>query len=377
MSRRLPLPLTLILGVFALANLVGALWATPDRGSDFLAFYQSGEAWSAGLHSYRLSTEVPNLTPPLLLPLFSLFALMPFSAALFLWTAVSLACLGAALPTLSQRTGLPWWDLGLLALGSAPGGITLGLGQVGFVLTLAFTQAWTAAQEDRWPAVGGWIGLLCVLKPFYGLFALWLLWRRQWRAVAIIVVVWTAAMAGGLLVTSAGEIRDWMAALGDVSWQANIYNASLSGVSARLFTYSESLRAAQWTPLAESVLAERVTLAGLSLLTFTASGWGLLRHRYSLDRTFVILSSLGLLLSPLGWVHYAQVVIGPLLAIRTPSRWLWVAAVLAFMPYQALLNHTYGPLATLVVGQWACALVASILLVAVEWRPAVTSAPAR
>ena len=359
-----------LLSIYAALNLVGAIWVIPDRGGDFLAFYESAVAWGAGQHAYRTPpAEIPNLTPPVLLPFFWLFTRLPFQLALTLWVAGSLACLAATLPILVRRTGMPAWQLGVLVLGVGPAGISLALGQVGFILLLCITRAWNAAQEQQWLRAGLWIGALCVLKPFYGLFGLWLLWRREWRALSAATSVWAISMSAGVWIAGWAEVADWVAALRDVYWQANIYNASVTGMGARLFAPTVITRATLWTPLWVSRPANSAVDVALLAMVVFATVWGVRRHCNDLNRSFVILSVSGLLLSPLGWVHYLPACIGPLLAIRRPSRWIWVAGVLSLFPYQTLLNRAYGPLGTLFVGQWACALAMAIMAVALINQP--------
>src|SRR5436189_228849 len=84
----------------------------------------------------------------------------------------------------------------LLVLGTAASLLCIGLGQVGYWLMLLATLAWLADRAGHATRAGCWLGLLATLKPFYGLFGLYLLWRKDWRAFggfAATVVVGTAA----------------------------------------------------------------------------------------------------------------------------------------------------------------------------------------
>jgi hypothetical protein len=76
------------------------LLPTPDLGFDYRIFRQAGGDVWAGQDPYAVErfASLPLLNPPTALPLFALFALVPFKSSFLIWTAVNvLACL-ALLP---------------------------------------------------------------------------------------------------------------------------------------------------------------------------------------------------------------------------------------------------------------------------------------
>lgn len=355
---RLPDPLRLILALTSALNLAGAFWIIPDRGWDFHTFYASAQAWAAGGTPYSLDPSFsPNLTPPWMLLVFWPFTGFSWHTALAIWTCLSLVALWLSLPTLARRTGLSPLDLGLLAIGLTPGALLLRLGQIGFWLLLMFTLAWDAQHRRKDIAAGAWIGVLCAAKPFYGLFVLWFAYRRQWRSLVAAGAVGFAALAVSLAIGGLETAHAWIVALQHIDWEGHLYNASISGIGARLFGLTDHLGEAHWTPIVVSPLLASVTTNALRVLVAGATAYAL-SDKDDVDAAFATLSMAGLLLSPLAWVHYIPASLGPLVVVLLGAqRRLAASAVaLALLPYPAVVNHAYGLLGTLTVGSWATAL---------------------
>ena len=132
-----------------------------------------------------------------------------------------------------------------------------------------------------------------------------------------------------------------------------------------MFTVQPFFRATGWTPLTESLLLARVTTVVLLLLVV----WVTLRaaSKADIDRSYALLGLASLLISPLGWIYYLPVILGPIVVVlgRRPSRWLWPVTALAVFPFALLVSRWYAMIGTLLVGQWAFMVVASpFLLVA-------------
>src|SRR5690242_10027535 len=100
--RKLPALALVVLTFLALLCIAGSVALISDRGADFQMFYQSAVLWSKGLSPYGGNPNFPNLTPPAMLPLFRLFALMPFELAQLVWTVLSLWCLTMCLPFIER-----------------------------------------------------------------------------------------------------------------------------------------------------------------------------------------------------------------------------------------------------------------------------------
>jgi len=237
MRTRLPLLLAAVLLTYGAAHFLAALWLVPAGGTDFQAFYTSAAKWKAGMPAYAVDTGavLPNLTPPFLLPVFSLFTYASPSVAFAFWTLFSILCVALALPGLEAATGFNKRDLTLLALGTAPAGIGLVLGQLGGVLLLVLTRAWLAARNLQPIRAGLWCALLCSIKPFYGLLILWFVWRRSWQTVMTAAGGMVIAFALSAGVAGMSNVLAWVSSLTAIDSYANVYNASTVGLGARLF----------------------------------------------------------------------------------------------------------------------------------------------
>jgi hypothetical protein len=207
-----------------------------------------------------------------------------------------------------------------------------------------------------------WLGLLSVLKPFYGLFGLYLLWRRHFRAFAAYVVTFVTGTAAGWALVGTSAFREWLTRLEDVQWRWHIYNASVWGVGDRLFTVQPFFRATAWTPLADSATAARVVT--IALLVMVAVVIIRAASLVDIDRTYALLGLGCLLISPLGWLYYLPAFLGPVIVVlaRRPSLWLWPLGAIAVCPYTLLVSRSYGSLGTVVVGQWAFVMIAGLCL---------------
>ena len=404
-----------MLAVLAIASLADVLWLIPDPGLDFRVFYTSTVEWTLGRQPYVLGgIDPPNLTPPVMLLVFAPFTLLPLTVARVAWAVTSLLCVAGSVGLAARDLSMCPRDVLLLVLASSATAIGLGLGQVSCLLMLLMTGAWVAMRRGKAATCGACLGAVCLVKPFYGLFLLWQVRNRDWRgATALVGVVAVGLVVSAAMVGTSGVVT-WLTLFRQITWQANIYNASIDGVGARLFSAATDLPAATWTPLLVSqgvrVVVEltlMVVVAGLtvralrtrriappgSLATDTAvsnAGADVAERgtpasdaadvakrgptvtdtvhnaadATSVDDAFAALAAAGILLSPLAWVHYLPVSAAPVIAVLARRRILWSVStlVLAAWPYQWLINRHYDMLGTLVVGQWAFASVMIILL---------------
>lgn len=393
-------------------GLAEVLWLIPDPGIDFGAFYASAGEWVRGSAPYPMrGIEPPNLTPPVMLLVFAPFTHLPLAAARVLWDVGSLVCISASVWLARRDIGMMPRDVLVIVLAASPTLLGLGLGQVSGLLMLVMTLAWIAMRRRRPAAGGAWIGVVCLLKPFYGLFLVWLLWKREWRAAWALVAVVAGGLLASLLVVGIAGVQMWVTLMQRITWQAHLYNASINGVGARLFSTATDLPAATWTPMLISDPARLATQLALMLLValltlralrapdrlgegdlvvsdasprvdFGDGAHGGVRARtwqvaqpdeerlHRIDTAFAALSAAGILLSPLAWIHYVPVAAAPTLAMLARRRIWWgmSALIIAALPYRLLINRHYSALGTLTIGQWSFALAFLILMAAAVGR---------
>ncbi len=212
---------------------------------DFEYFYKAG-AWLARHGTLDPGYDLVNGRPlhrgtldwywPFVPRIMSLFALLPYNAAGFVWLGLNLAAMLAILRMLGRNlTGLPPRDWPVTQL--VPLLVLVGYWWWEFRLNQidAFTLLFIVGSFVCWQAgrawVGGfWLGLAILLKLTPALLLGWFLLKRQYRTVAsaaLCVVIW--GPAADLIVfgpaQAAAAYRSWTSrAVGEGSQRALILN---------------------------------------------------------------------------------------------------------------------------------------------------------
>ncbi|GAA0800764.1 glycosyltransferase 87 family protein [Spirilliplanes yamanashiensis] len=165
---------------------------------------------------------------------------------------------------------------------------TFVFGQVNTLLlaVVAADLLFLVARGSRWAGVG--VGLAMAVKLTPGVFLLWLLVTRRWRAAA--VATGTAAAATLLAAAAAPDMSRefWTSAIFDtnrVGTLAFVSNQSLQGVVARL------------SPAASPVW-------GLLLAAAALAVWAWRVRRADVPAGLALTGVLGCLVSPVTWVHH-------------------------------------------------------------------------
>jgi hypothetical protein len=369
-ERRIPVPALIVLMAFAASGTILALAYVPDRGDDFRRLYFSAVNWAHGGDPYAIVIgDTPNLNHPTLLPFLWLFTWMSPEHAFVVWSIMSLGLLLACVTEIGRIARVHAIELLALVLASGAGFLALGYGQVTFVVMALFTAAWSADRRGQATTAGGLLGILSALKPFFGLFLLYLAWRRQWRAIAAYVGSFVTVMMAGWAIAGTSGFFGWLSRLRDVQWRWHIYNASVWGLADRLFSmhpYAE-----RWTPLLNMPrLAAAVTVVLLAVVA--AILWRASRFA-DLDSSYALYGVASILLSPLGWLYYVPAFLGPVVLVLKdrPSRWLWALGVLSAWPYLFLVGTLHGKIGTLTIGHWAFENVLGLFVLVVMFRRTV------
>lgn len=303
---------------------------TPDN--DFAKAYFSAVAFVQGGEMYGVNPSTPsgevdgkvlqlwNLNPPhyhfLLLPL----TLLPIYPALLVWCLLNLACFALALSEIQRELRLtePQRRLALVGVLAFSGTTAWMLsGHCSFLLMLLVTRMWRAGRQGRWTSAGLYLGVGMSIKPFLLILLPYLLLRRRWRAAAAAVGISLACFAAGIAVFGVDNHRAWHDKLGESStWCWQFINGSLYGLLARTFTAN---------PMGECLLAGPPGLVPLVwLLLGVPAGIATLAATYrettmaDVDRSFALLLTAALLLSPLGWAYYFCLPLGPVAAAALP-----------------------------------------------------------
>jgi hypothetical protein len=345
-------PLLLIVaGLTIIPTLINTF---PDERRDFSAFLMSARVLRQGLDPYYdpIAFTPLNTNPPAFIIATLPLTFMPGGVAFGLWTAASILGLLISLALTARALKLPFQHLLIVALGLQGVSASLRFGQVTLLLLPLMTLAWVADRHGRPVTAGGWLGALIYAKPFVGVYAIYMLWRREWRACRAMVVIYVALSAIGLLAGMRVTLS-WIQTLRGLSEKTtHIVNASWPGLAARLFSVDISQPDPAYTPFLVAPEIASVVSIGGALAIALASAWAIQRQK-SRDAHWAILAASMLLMSPLGWMYYIPLLIPPMAAtIPALSRFvpIVVAGAMLWVPSSVLARNHFGPVATATIG---------------------------
>jgi alpha-1,2-mannosyltransferase len=280
---------------------------------DLRVYRGAGRWWLDGHPLYdfvRPHTQRGFTYPPFAVLVLLPLALGTETAATALLTAVSVGLLALTtwwlMAPVADRHGWPRWAAFGLALPVAaamePVRETFGWGQIDLLIAaLVLADVRALRRGRRWAGVG--IGLATGIKVTPGLFVVYLLLTRRWRAAGVAAGTFAGTVLAGFLVDP--SVRYWTRTLwqtGRVGSPTNPNDQSLLGLLARLAAPSAP-SAALWLALAAPVL-----VAGLARAVSL--------YRRGDDLTGVTVTGLtGCLISPISWVHHLYWVLPALVVL--------------------------------------------------------------
>jgi alpha-1,2-mannosyltransferase len=353
----------------------GCLTSPPDlRMVDLSVYRTGGLSVLQGQPLYTMLTQPPQLLPFTYPPL----ALLPWPVAQLVWVPVIYGPLAVviwfAFAPLLRRAGTRRMQAIVFAVVFAacaylfPLRDEMRFGQVDMVL-LAMAVADCAARAPRWPR-GALVGLAAAIKLIPGVFIvyLWLSGRRRAAVTAAVVALaWTA---GTWLVLPQDSTTYWTSVIfqsGRLGSNSGTSNQSLRGILLREFLPGRA------PGVAWAVLALAVAAAGFAVVR------RLVRESREIE-AIAVTALLGVLVSPVSWIHHfgvIVVVIGAILADgRLPRRAAIAAGTAVFfaltVPWagQVLLGVPDVPVQAARVVQDAFGIAALVLLVIIARLPA-------
>jgi Glycosyltransferase family 87 len=311
--------------------------------NDFGKFYYSARAFLDGTDMYAPSpaTAVPfgehevgefaNMNPPhfhvLLLPL---ARLEPFTA-LVIWWVTSVAALAISVGLVARALEVRWtapavvWAIAGIVACSATETVVI-TGQITFLLLLPFTLSWVDARRGRWSTSALYLGVLTSIKPFFAIFGLYLLLARHVRAAAAMAVATIACFLLGVAIFGWSAYSSWLGALSGVHWTWAVMNGSLVAPMARTLGTNPFFEPIILRP---DLIAPLGALGGLLVVAVACVSVTRDQGPNSTDRAFALFMLLALVASPLGWIYYLWLPLGPLAA-------LWMSGALRRWPLPAV-----------------------------------------
>ncbi|MFI5834888.1 glycosyltransferase 87 family protein [Micromonospora sp. NPDC051300] len=299
-----------VVTVLALAALLPALYLPALRHDyyDLKIYMRAMDWWAAGhpLYDYvqpdRVQGALYFTYPPFAALLLRPFALLPLGVAIAAFVVLTLVGVVVTtrwlvLPVLRRHHlpgafGLTVAVLLVLAVESTRETITLGQINMLLVVLILADLLFAVPQGRRWAGVG--VGLAAALKLFPGIFVLYLLAARRWRAAAVAAATAAAATLLAAAVAPDDSWRFWtheLWATDRVGRTDYTGNQSLFGLLSRMTAPAEPGRWA-WLLLAVLIAgfglwrAARAARAGDALVGLTLTGL------------------VGGLVSPITWTHH-------------------------------------------------------------------------
>ena len=342
--------------------------------SDFTIFYYTARMVADGLPMYGASPakygvhwatgHLGNLNPPHFQLLLQPLAHFTYGQAYVVWTGLNLAALLIALIVVVRELGtltVPHAAAScVLIMASAPFTSVALTSEWSFGLLVPFTLAWRAARRGRWTRAGAWLGTCIALKLFFLLFVPWLVVRRRWAALGVVAATAAGWITVGLLACGTDTYALWARSLGRIGWWWLPMNASWAGVMSRALAGGQGIQAVIRLPW----LVRPASLFGSSVIA-GCSVWAALRlerHRDGSDASILVLLTGAILASPLGWVYYLPLALGPFAGVlrtswwtHVPPRWSVASGIAALALYTPIEQAAAGQPSSVATATYACA----------------------
>jgi Glycosyltransferase family 87 len=287
----------LIVGILATAS--AWRYRHPDTTSDFTLFYVSAQHTTARMFEQPPGPPRGNMNPPLFQLMIRPLTAFPLPTAAEIFRLLNVVALVGCIWWLARTSEDRWTlaDYGAL-LAWAPMASVVSLNQLTWILWPPLLWAWWCWRQNRWAAGAIGYGLAVGLKPFLGVFLLWLIVTRRWQAVFVSCLSGAAFFAIGLVVYGVDVNLAWADALGDVTWAYAGMNASLQGLLTRAL--SKPVVISDPLVFAPELVSPLATAGGAVIVLVTI----LRTRRLSIDQAWQPLMVSALLASPLGWLYY-------------------------------------------------------------------------
>ena len=324
---------------------------------DLDVYQRAGVDVLARTSPYRERSALPFTYPPFAAVLAAPLAWMSPELAGVAMSLVSALALMLTIVVLRTRLGLCasslWWVIpGCFLL--APVWRTFHFGQVNLVLmAMVILDAFLVPQRWR----GLLTGVAAGIKITPGIYALYYVATRQWRAATLSAVGFLATLALGAAVLPADTVKFWLVLVRDPSRVGGLaYPDNVSITGSLIRTFGDQASAATW-PLGAVCIGTGVVVAH-----------GLHRRGHPVP-TLLAVALAGLVASPVTWSHHwvwAVPVVMWLLAGRRFLAATMIAAALTVTPLDLAERFPDAGLMT-AVGWLYPAIAAAVVLMMLRW----------
>ncbi|MEU4803204.1 glycosyltransferase 87 family protein [Actinosynnema sp. NPDC023587] len=336
------------LSLMAAATVILLIRSASGGLLDLQVYRVGGQAW---LGDYRLyvdsfakplnGPELPFTYPPLAAVLFSVLAVVPWPAAVLVWTIPGLLLLTAVCVVGARHVYGNGQRAVVIGLALAAGGLllepvrnSLDLGQINLLL-MGLVALDCLLPKTRWPR-GLLIGFAAAIKLTPLVFVLFFLPRKQVKPVVTAIVAFLGFGLIGFAAAPTDSKQYWFESLldpGRVGGLAFVGNQSLRGLVHRLW-FPGAVETAIWAVL------------GLATVVLV---WVAVRRAQD-DRLAALIAVAvgGLLISPVTWSHHWVWVVPGLLLLGRQRVWaglvvaLFLVAPMWFLPSEPDPAHPWS-----------------------------------
>jgi alpha-1,2-mannosyltransferase len=286
----------------------------PAGGLDSGIYRQAVQAFLDGREVYELTftLNLPFTYPPVALLLLTPLAGLDDATVLHVLMALSIAAVFLTVWVVSGlmgyrgapgRLGVAGAFTGL-ALWLEPVSMNLGLGQINALLMLLVVADLALPDRNRMKGVG--IGAAAAIKIVPGIFVLYLLLTRRFRAAAVAAGTFAALALAGWVIAPGESHAFWLRAL--------FLDASrVSVATGPEFVANQSLRGLALRTFTETTGATIFWLVSVLVVTVAGFALAVLAHRRGEEAIAVVaVAFTALLCSPVSWSHH----------------WVWVVVLL-------------------------------------------------
>ncbi len=297
----------------------------PAGFADVSVYRAEAQALSDGRDLYGPLPGVHGLAtyPPFAAAAFTPLLLVPDTVAGLLSLLANLVLLLVA-SYLSLRRVAGRVDLGVafpllaaVALWCEPVMANNGYGQINLLLLCLVLWDFSLPEDSRWRGVG--IGLAAALKVTPGIFIVYLLVTRRFRAALVAVATLLATLAVSAALAPSSTWGFWTYHVFDAARVGRLENSLNQSVRGWIVRATHTLDTSALAVVAGAVVAVVGLAAAAYCYRRAGDGWALL-----------VAALTGLLVSPISWSHH-WVWCVPLLALAWyQARWLLIPTLLVF-----------------------------------------------
>lgn len=289
---------------------------TTDLGQD----YHAAVALRCGNTIYDgINHHVPFVAV-LSLPL----TFLSYRTSFVLWGVFSIVlyfvCVFIVVRGLDLRLGILWLMIPGLMLSWYPFLAHIALGQWSVVIAVCVLAAWLALKNGWGRSAGVLLGVAAAIKLFPGIFGLYLLTQRRWRALAYMGVSFSLCMIVSLIVVGVEDFQAFIFSdmpANSANFIAYPINHSLWGMTYRLLVPNGYLTPLVVAPRIGFALAAFLCILIIGLLIGGIRG---AKDEFSKDIAYAATCVAMLMLSPLSWQHAMIILVLPFGVLLTILR---------------------------------------------------------